>query len=329
MLNKQLSEIIENYKVQIVDIINDLESKINQKISKIFVINLIYDFEKRNYIITLLRKFKINYSLIIVNSISDQLFKSLNNSNKLLISKNEFGCCISHLWCLNQIIQNNYNNALIFEDDIILHKNFVPRLLKILESNLKIDFLLLGAHDYFFSEINHKYVKHKLYKPHKKFNKLYGAHANYYSLNGAKRQYYIRTTKIGFFDKEYNLMFNYLPESYVCYPNLAVANICSSSLNHEKKLGSNVESEYYKSCFNNFDFQKYHFIYIHIFKKIDVKDIYSYKSFVEKCLYYNVNDFNKRVEIANRIDYNFFSIDDVKFIINYKLRITPNNLSIK
>jgi GR25 family glycosyltransferase involved in LPS biosynthesis len=315
-LNKHLIKIIEKYKVKVIDIINNKNSVINKKISKIFVINLIHDTEKRNYIITLLSKFNINYSIVIVNYIPDQLFNTIYNSTKLLITKYELGCCVSHLWCLNQIILNNYKNALILEDDIILHKNFVNRLINILESKPKIDFLLLGAHDFFFSECNYQNVKDKLYKPDKKSKKLYGAHANYYSLNGAKRQYYIRCSEIGFFDKEYNLMFNYLDESYICYPNLVVSNVCTSSLNHEKKLGSDVEKDYYQRCFINFNFNKYHFIYIHIFKDIDIKDTDSYKSYIARCLYSHVNDFNKISEIANRLDYDFFKIDDIKAIKN-------------
>ena len=62
------------------------------------------------------------------------------------------------------------------EDDIILHKNFVKRFVNILDSNPKIDFLLLGAHDYYFSEINYQHVKDKLYKPDMHSKKLYGAH---------------------------------------------------------------------------------------------------------------------------------------------------------
>ena len=36
----------------------------------------------------------------------------------------EVGCYLSHMWCLQDIVKNNYNNAIIFEDDIIVHKNF-------------------------------------------------------------------------------------------------------------------------------------------------------------------------------------------------------------
>lgn len=317
-LNKHLTKIIENYKVKIIDIINDKDSLINKKISKIFVINLKHDSDKRNYIITLLSKLKINYSLVIVNYIPDQWFNTLYNSTKLLLTKYELGCCVSHLWCLNQVILNNYKNALILEDDIILHKNFVKRFINIIDSNPKIDFLLLGAHDYYFSETNFQYVKDKMYKPDKQSKKLYGAHANFYSLLGAKRQYFIRCSEIGFFDKEYNLMFNYLDESYVCYPNLVVTNICTSSLNHEKKLRSDQEKEYYQRCFIKFDFNKYHFIYIHIFKGIDVKENDSYKSYIARCLYSHVNDFDKINVVSKRLDYDFFSINDIKSIVSDK-----------
>ena len=314
-LNKYLSKIIENYKVRTIDIINDKNNEINKRVSKIYVINLYHDTEKRNYIITLLSKFKINYTLVIVNYIPERWFNTLFNTLNISLTKNELGCCISHLWCLNQIIQNNYKNALILEDDIIFHKNFVNRFVNILDNNPDMQFLLLGAHDFNFSETNYTFVKNKMYKPKQKSKKkIYGAHANYYSLIGAKRQFFIRTSQIGFFDKEYNLMFDYFNESFICYPNLVVSNTSSSALNHEKKLCSDVENEYYQRCFINFDFKKYHFIYINIFKDIDINNNDNYQTYIARCLYSNVNNFKNINIISNRLDYNFFTLSDIKSI---------------
>jgi len=57
--NKDLTDAILNYKVVAINITNDKNSEINSKVKKIFVINLMEDIVKRNYIITLFTKYKL------------------------------------------------------------------------------------------------------------------------------------------------------------------------------------------------------------------------------------------------------------------------------
>lgn len=314
-VKNELIDIIEKYNVQVINIINNSNSPINKRIEQIFVINLIHEVEKRNYIITLLKKYGINFTLVIVDFISNDIYNEL--SNKMQISKSELGCCVSHLWCLNQIIKNKLKNAIIFEDDIILHKDFVNRFIKIYDKKPDLDFLLLGSHDHSFSLINYKNVKHNLYKPNNESQKLYGAHANYYSLTGAKRKFLIRTSEISFFDKEYMLMFNYFPKSYICCPNLVVSNITTSTLNHSRTILSDLESEYYRKCFINFNFEKYNFLYVNLLTKINLSDFNekdTYKSFTEKYLYNYFYNFDKINTIKNRLVTDFFTIEDIKNI---------------
>jgi GR25 family glycosyltransferase involved in LPS biosynthesis len=249
-IDNNLLDAIKNYKVICINIVNDSNSEINKKVQKIFVINLLEQVLKRNYIISLMKKYKINYTLVIVDRVSSNLYKTLC-LNKSLISRSELGCCLSHLWCLYQILTNKYDNALIFEDDIILHKDFTNLFLKIYRPSF--DFLLLGAHDFRFSKENYKNVKDNLYRPNSNNNShLYGAHANYYSLKGAKRMFEIRVSEISFFDKEYMLMFDYYKgSSYICYPNLCVANITDSTLDHKRPILSDIEYQYYYKCLSH------------------------------------------------------------------------------
>ena len=101
-----------------------------------------------------------------------------------------------------------------------------------------------------------------MYRPSENSNNLYGAHANYYSLKGAKAMFKIRTSEISFFDKEYMLMFKHFKNSsFICYPNLVISNISSSTLNHNREILSTLEHEYYRKCFVNFNFNMYNFIY--------------------------------------------------------------------
>ena len=324
-LNNQLIDAIKNYKVVNINILNDKESIINKNVKKIFVINLLEDTIKRNYIIALMKKYGINYTLVIVEKISVKLHKDIC-FNKSLISKNELGCCLSHMWCLHQILLNKYENAIIFEDDIILHKNFTKMFLKVYNPNF--DFLLLGAHDFNFSTKNYKNVKNNLYRPTENGgNKLYGAHANYYSLKGAKRMFEIRATEVSFFDKEYMLMFDYYKDtSGICCPNLCVANITDSTLNHKREILSNTEYDYYANCFINFNFKNYNFFYANLlFRDINITENDDYESYMEKCLYNYFHDYETINIIKKRLNMDFFTIKDILSILQYNNNIYNDN----
>lgn len=313
----QLIDVIKKYKVKVFHIMNDEDSEINKKVKKMFVINLLEDVTKRNYIIVLMKKYKINYTLVIVERISKELHKELC-FNKSLISRSEMGCCLSHLWCLYQIIVNQYENAIIFEDDVIFHKNFTELFLKIHSD--KFHFLLLGAHDFSFANTNHLHVQNHLYRPsaNGKYN-LYGAHANYYSLRGARRMFEIRVSEISFFDKEYLLMFDYYKDSsFICYPNLCVSNITASTINHAREILTDLEYKYYKTCFIHFHFKDYHFIYINLLTtSIRVTESDNYESFMEKCLYYYFHDKDRITTVKNRLTMDFFTLKDLLYIIDY------------
>jgi len=312
-MNLSLVNAIKNYKVKIINIINDSNSELNKIVKRIFVINIKEDIYKRNYIIVLMQKYKINFTLVIVERISDNLYNEICSNS--LISQSELGCCISHLWCLYQIIKNNFENAIIFEDDIIFHKDFIRNFLNIYD--IKFDFLLLGAHDYCFSKFNYKNIKNNLYFPNEKSNYLYGAYANYYSLEGARRMFSIRISEVSFFDKEYMLMFNYFKDtSFICYPNLVVTNMTVSSLNHEREFLTNLEFEYYKKCFIKFNFSEYNFIYLNILLDPTKKEYESYESYIYDCLQKYFNDLNKVMFVKKRFAVNFFTLDDIINILD-------------
>ena len=310
-----LIDILKSYKVKLVHIKNVATSVLNERVEQIYVINMIQDVRKRNYIIILMKKYGINFTLVVVDYVPNSIYNTIYNTDKIRITKEEFGCCLSHLWCLHNIILNKCKNAIIFEDDIILHKNFITRFNKIYDKNPNIDFLLLGSQDQMFSTINHKHVHKGLYKPEKSCTQLYGAHANYYSLNGAQAQYDIRSETISFFDKEYGILFNHFKESYVCYPNLAVSDITSSALNHKRPITEDMESEYYNRCFLNFNFNHYNFLYINLLNNTILTKSDNYKTFTENYLYECFHDFNKIDIVKNRLVMNFFTLDDIKCIL--------------
>ena len=148
-------KIIQNYKVKIINFSNSNKSEINNIVNKIYVINLQENDIRRNYILVLMKKLNIDFTLVIVEKITNENYTVI--SKKSNISKSEAGCLLSHLWCLNDIIKNNHKNAIIFEDDIILHKNFKNMLIDQLKTNY--DLLLLGACDFNFSQHNYTNIK--------------------------------------------------------------------------------------------------------------------------------------------------------------------------
>lgn len=304
---------IKNYNVKLINITNDKNSILNKKVKKVFVINLLEDVLKRNYIVTIMYKLKINFTLVIVNKISENIYDIL--CPKKHISKEELGCCLSHLYCLNDIIENKIENTIIFEDDILFHRDFINRFNKIDIS--KCNFLLLGAHDYCLSSLNYKYITEKQwYHPDKNSTNLFGAHANFYSLKAAKCMFQVRTSFISFFDKEYMLLFNYFQDSsFICYPNLVVTDVSKSHLNHSKDFLTAQELFYYKNCFLSFDFQDYYFIYLHLLVNINKnKKMDNYEKYITSCLQKTVFRLEpEKLElIKNRFTMNFFTLDDVE-----------------
>jgi GR25 family glycosyltransferase involved in LPS biosynthesis len=310
---KQIIKLVKKYNVKLVNILNDNNSEINKRIQKIYVINLAEDIYKRNYIITLMKKYNINFTLVIVERISQETFYDFCKDTS--ISKEEFGCCLSHLWCLYQIIVNKFTNAIVFEDDIILHKDFEQKFINIYDNTPNIDFLLLGAHDFNFSTLNCTKVKRNMYKPSvdkdKHYSNVYGAHANLYSLKAAKRMFNIRTTQLDFFDSEYMLMFNYFPISYICFPNLVLSNISESNLGHDRTILSSAENEYYSKCFIKLNFNKYNHIYVNLLKCITfVNDNDTYETLTDRYLTDAVGIDNVPT-VKKRIVMDFFTKSDI------------------
>ena len=154
-----LLSIIENYKVKVYYFINNKNNKINNIIKDIYVINLIKNTVRRNYIITIMKKMNINFYLVLVDNLSQDIYNILNTNSSL--TKSELGCTISHLWCLNQIIKNKQKNAIIFEDDIIFHKKFKKLFMKLYRPD--IDFLMLGACNFSFYKMNTDLIVNNMY----------------------------------------------------------------------------------------------------------------------------------------------------------------------
>ena len=183
---------------------------------------------------------------------------------------------------------------------------------------------------YNFSQIHYKNVKDDLYRPEYRFKNLFGAHANYYSNAGAQKMLNIRASKLSFFDNDYNLLINTLPNSYICYPNLAIANVSESRINHEKKFFSDYEIGYYNLCINNINLNNYNLIYTNLLDLSLLTKDDTVNTFINKCVKKEFND-NRSVFIFKRFVLDFFTINDLKNILSKKcllmetLKKTCNN----
>lgn len=315
MINK-IKDIINNYKIKKYNIINSKESNfLNDNIKKIYVINLKSNIIRRNYIYVIMKKLKINYTLIIVEKINNKIYNNLIPENN--ITKAEFGCWLSHMWCLNDIIKNNYNNSIVFEDDIIFHKNFIELFKNIFNSNKYINILLLGACDFSFTKLNYSNVNNNLYEINESSTKVYGAHANYYTLDAATKIWEIHTTykTITFFDYHYSSIFNHFKgSSFICYPNLVVSDISTTNLDHKYPFFSVAETNYYNKCFNNFIFKDYHFIYLCFLEKNKILENETYDQFISRVLYKEFYNEEKIKTIKNRLDLIYFENKDINLI---------------
>jgi GR25 family glycosyltransferase involved in LPS biosynthesis len=332
MQNQEIINLINNYDVKRTIFINDFKNEryINSFTQHIYVINLETDRIRRNYIIKLMEKYNINFELIIVPKLNEYQYKCIGNT---YISLGESGCYLSHMFCLNDAIINDYDNIIIFEDDIILHKNFHLLFENTVNQN-NFDILMLGANDFHFSKINHEYVTNNLYKPDPKSVFLLGTHAIMYSKNGIKELFLNRLNSPTFMDNNLIEILNKFENTcYVSSPNLVVTDLSTTNLNHNFWITNELkENYYYKNCFNNeLKFIDYNFIYL---KPLELgEQIIFFKSYQETMhhilhLFFtsytsndnNSNDNNHYVDIVKlRLVYDFFNNQDLEFIILAKL----------
>jgi len=317
--------ILDNYKVHLTSYKRNEERKsiLNQYTENIYVINLKNDTIRRNYINVLFKKLNIEYTLVVVEPISEELYSLLHGNEKQL-SKSEVGCSLSHLWCLKHIIKNKYKGgAIIFEDDIVVHKNFETMFERLFKEK-QFDFLSMGACDFDFFDINYKNVTNGLYQPCLHDSKrCYGAHATYYSLVGAKYIFKLKSLFFSFFDNNFSNIFKHFPSSaFITYPNLFVTELTTSNINHKCHFYSPNEDYFYSNCFIHFHFQDYRFLYLCMIQKLT--DYYERNKTthennnknIYQLLYNTLDDIpieeEKKVSLIQRIDLEFFTCKDIQ-----------------
>jgi len=97
-----------------------------EHIDKTYVINLERSYDRREHINKELKRFNINYSIFnaIDGNTLDEPKIDLMNIDEFNINKYELGLVKTFKLVINDAIENNYENIIVFEDDILLESEF-------------------------------------------------------------------------------------------------------------------------------------------------------------------------------------------------------------
>jgi hypothetical protein len=179
---------------------------------------------------------------------------------------------------------------------------------------------MLGACDFEFEESHYKNVNKNLYKPNSNSKGVYGGHAIMYSNKCAKYVLDIKSKNINFFDKNIKDIFNHFEKSYICYPNLICSDFSDTHLDHHFSTIDDNGEMYYNKCFVNLNFNDYHFICLKLFKYVNKEKFNKYITYTDIVtdflnIYFNSNN-EKIKNTIDKLDLNFLTIEDVKFISN-------------
>ena len=317
--NRGIINLLNKYKVKRNILINDISREyfINNYVDHIYVINLETNILRKNYMTRLMEKYHINVEMITVPILNEYQYERIRNQS---ISLGEAGCYLSHMYCLNDAIKNNYNRIIIFEDDIILHKNFHNLFENILQNN-EYDILMLGANDFHFSKTNCKSISNNLYKPDSKTTFLLGTHAIMYSKNGINEMFSLRLSKPTFMDNNLiSLLTIFKNTFYIVYPNLVVSDLSTSNIHHNFWITNELKENYfYKNCFNSqFNFNDYNFIYLkplEFYNQIDFIKTYEENIVSMLNLCFKTNEMKLIDIVKSRLVYDFFNLQDLEYIL--------------
>lgn len=315
-----MENIIKNYNPTIIKYNNNdtCDNILNNY--PIFIINLKDNQERRDYINYIMNKMKINYNLIIVNKINNDIYEKIKKQD-IRTDNNKLGCIISHLFCIKQCIDSNYTKFIIFEDDIIFHKRF-NELCTFDLLNEDFDMLMLGACDFnvsynkqlVYKQLNDLYT----YKPNKQ---ALGAHANMYSISFAKILYEHKIKTPFFeFDVDFSKFYNKY-KIYVCMPNLIVCELTTTNLNHNFGYNAIKYNTRIKNIFpKDFTYKEYNYVTIDFINYIKN----NYDLVCESTLNEIVNNYVKGFNISedmkailsDNLICSGYSIEDIKNMYN-------------
>jgi len=223
-----------NNKIHILPSLTNTNISINNIFDNIYLLNLDRDIDKYNISKKLLSDFNIKFQRF--QAVDGNNLVDLDNMNKYA-----YGCLLSHIKIVEDAIQNNYNKILIFEDDIMIHKDFINLFGIIYSKLLDWDMLYLGCsqrpNTWYKVDIQDNY--YKSYQCNGTFayaidSKIYKNILNYYK---TKKSY--ADTLLHNIQNEFNC--------YTIIPNLVIADVSVSNIRgdrivdtYSEKMGWNI-----------------------------------------------------------------------------------------
>jgi len=219
------------------------EFDINEYFDKIYCINLDNQIDRW---IKVSEKFSENsikverFSAISGSSISDDEFNRLNSKSNpknitgesasylgLFENKNSLACLLSHLSLIKNAKRNNYKRILIFEDDVILCRQFKFSIQKIV--NLEWKMLYLGASQFDWRDI---VIENDFYR----CKNTLGTFA--YAIDSSMYDEIIQLldTKSKSVDNLFSQIQSKTDQCYVFYPNIVISDVENSDIRQSKNL---------------------------------------------------------------------------------------------
>jgi GR25 family glycosyltransferase involved in LPS biosynthesis len=123
----------------------------NKIVDQVYVINLEKNTDRKEKIINLFEKLKINFKFFNAIYYKEEKERILNLDKYIVNSSmrdGEIGCFLSHVCIIENFIKNtNYEKICIFEDDIdtyICSENLNEKITKLNDKNLDFDIFYLG-----------------------------------------------------------------------------------------------------------------------------------------------------------------------------------------
>lgn len=241
-----------------------MEYNLKKIVDQIYIINLDKDINRMKILDKKMKKLNLNYKRI-AGIDGKKVYKKYNKNN---LTTGELGCLLSHIYILEDAINNNYENILIFEDDVIFHKNFLNKFYKnykyLIQNEKKFDIIYLGASQ------KHNWNNVIIKKKYMIANRLDGTFAMIINKNiFNKILYQAKTLKYPIDSVLYYFIQNH-SRAYCFLPYLVtvdINNISNTTPNFKlknyyyKENKINIENFDYKIKKNNL---KYIFLYIFI-----------------------------------------------------------------
>ena len=224
------------------------KSTINQYIDKVYCINLVKNNKKLDNCLNLFNKHRIDCEIIRVNELDkvnyfNKILKLYEKEEiyqkKFFIKKNgELGLTISTILCLLDAYRNNLKNIIIFEDDILIHKNLEDEMFKLKDIILDKDYVYLGASQHSWHKL--KIISNKNYYEYNKSNPSTGTFAiflNKKMIEIALKEY----LKMIYIVDNLNILIKEKLKIITIFPNLVISDVSESDIREKRNFESHLD----------------------------------------------------------------------------------------